>query len=130
MKKGEITEKLKKKLGRLAGFAIWILIIILFLSLIKNLGGASRIRADIATEEARVRKMQEDNENLAQEVAQAQSRVFVEKQIRDKLGLVKEGEAIVVLPDEETLRILAPKNTTEEDALPDPNWKKWLKLFI
>lgn len=130
LKKAKLTENIKKSLSKATGFAIWILIVILVISLIKNLGGAGRIKADIASEEARVVKMQEDNARLASEVAQAQSQGFIEKQIRDKLGLVKTGEAIVVLPDEDTLRKLAPSLQIESDTLPDPTWKKWLKLFI
>jgi hypothetical protein len=43
---------------------------------------------------------------------------------------VKEGEVIVVLPDEDILRKLAPLLPTEENTLPEPNWKKWEKLFF
>ncbi len=43
--------------------------------------------------------------------------------------MAKEGEIIIVLPDEEILGTLAPNLEEEEEALPDPNWKKWLKLF-
>ena len=43
---------------------------------------------------------------------------------------VKDGETIVVLPEEETLRKMAPRFEREEEVLPDPTWKKWVKLFL
>lgn len=130
MKSKELAENIKKKLNKLAGYAIWILIIILSLSLVQNLGNSGRIKANIEAEEAKLRKMQDDNARLMKEIAETQSQDFIEKQIRDKLGLVQSGESIVVLPDEETLRKLAPQISTDADTLPDPNWKRWLKLFM
>ena len=44
--------------------------------------------------------------------------------------MAKEGEIVVILPDPETVRKFAPSIYTEEEPLPDPNWKKWLKLFL
>lgn len=130
MKSKELPENIKKILNKITAYAIWALIIILSFSLIKNISAASQIKSDIAGEEAKIKKMQEDNDKLAAEIAETQSQNFIEKQIRDKLGLVREGEAIVVLPDEETLKKLAPQIPEEKDSLPDPNWKKWLKLFM
>ncbi len=75
-------------------------------------------------------KIQADNNKLQEELAQTQNPNFIEKEVRDKLGLGKTGEAIVVLPDADTLRKLAPQMPTEVDTLPYPNWKKWEKLFF
>ena len=44
--------------------------------------------------------------------------------------MAKEGEIVVILPDEHILRKLAPDREIEEEVLPDPNWKKWMKLFL
>lgn len=130
MDKKKLTGKLKEKFNKLTGYVIWILILLLAFSVIRNVGRRARIESEIDAEKARVDKMQEDNKSLAEEILRAQSGDFVEKEIRNKLGLVKEGETIVVLPDEEVLRNLAPQAIFEENTLPDPNWKKWLKLFL
>ncbi|HJY98446.1 MAG TPA: septum formation initiator family protein [Patescibacteria group bacterium] len=122
-------EKAKKSISKVVGYAIWVLIVLLALSLIKNVGRRARIEAEIDDERAKIAKIQEDNRRLEEEILQAESGDFIESQIRNKLGLVKEGETIVVLPDEEILKSLAPQSMFEENALPDPNWRKWLKLF-
>lgn len=130
MKSRKLTENIKKKLYRLAGWGIWVLIILLSFSLIRNIGTAARIKSEVEAEQARLTKMQEENAKLQAQIAEAQGQDFIEKQIRDKLGLVKNGETIVVLPDTEVLRKLAPLAPSDTEALPDPVWKKWLKLFL
>lgn len=128
--KPKITEKIGPRLTKVLGYATWLLIIIFSVSVVRNIGKVMRIRSDVAAERERLAKMQSENDDIQAEIAKSSGGDFIEKQIRDKLGLAKGGEAIVVLPDAETLRKLAPQAPTEEDTLPDPNWKKWIKLFI
>ena len=117
-------------LKKIIGAAVWILIVFLLVSTAKNLQKVAGIRSTVQAEKAKVEKMKEENAQLQAQIAQIQSPEFLEGQIRNKLGLVKPGEAIVVLPDADTLRKLAPQMPVEENTLPDPNWKKWEKLFI
>ena len=128
--KNDFVKRLKVKFDKLGGYVIWILVVLLTLSLVQNIGKVKRIRGGIAAEKAKIVKMKAANEILANQVAQAQKPEFIDKEIRNKLGLVKTGETIVVLPNEEVLRSLAPKLETEQEALPDPNWKKWVNLFL
>lgn len=58
------------------------------------------------------------------------SEEFIEKQARDKLGLAKEGEVVVVLPDEETLKKLAPPDEEEVFLEIAPPWKQWVRMFF
>lgn len=88
------------------------------------------IKNAIKKEETRLAKLRKENEDLKKKAEEAGKDIFFEKEARNKLGLGKEGEIIVVLPDDETLKKLAPKREEEEDVLPDPNWKKWMKLFL
>lgn len=123
-------KKIKEFFGRVWGYAIWFLILILVVSVIRNIEKTITIRSAVGESQAKINKIKEENDKLEREIAQAQGEAFIERQVRDKLGLVREGEAIVVLPDEETLRKLAPKIPEDADTLPDPIWRKWLKLFI
>jgi cell division protein FtsB len=115
---------------KIIGIAIWILIIFLLISTVKNLQKVANINRVVQAEKDKVEKMKEENTALQAQITQIQSPEFIEGQIRNKLGLVKPGEAIVILPDAETLKKLAPQMPIEENTLPDPNWKKWEKLFI
>ncbi|EKE12995.1 MAG: hypothetical protein ACD_13C00107G0005 [uncultured bacterium] len=121
---------LEVKFKSVLGYAIWFLAVLLSISTVRNIGRVVSIRKQVEAERQKVEKMQADNAKLQTQIAEAQGQDFIEKQIRNKLGLTKEGEAMVVLPDESIVRSLAPSLTSEEETLPDPNWKKWEKLFF
>jgi len=125
-----VLQGMKKFLGKIAGYAVWGLILILALSVARNVSRDAQVNAQIQTEKAKLAKIQADNNKLIQELAQTQNPNFIEKEVRDKLGLGKTGEAMVVLPDEDVLRKLAPQMPVEVDSLPDPNWVKWEKMFF
>ena len=127
---GKIVEWIKIKAKKIMGYGAWVLAVILLISTVRNIERVISIRNDVEKERQKVAKMEADNTTLQAQIAQAQGSDFIEKQIRDKLGLVKPGEAIVVLPDDNILRKLAPQVIEEEETLPDPNWKKWEKLFF
>jgi cell division protein FtsB len=126
----KIVENVKSKAKKLLGVATWVLALLLLISTIKNIGRVRSIDNAVQAEKNKVEKMKQENAQLEAQIAQTQGSAFIEKQIRDKLGLAKAGEAIVVLPSTDILRKLAPQIPVEENSLPDPNWKKWLKLFI
>ncbi|CAN5294448.1 hypothetical protein BH10PAT1_BH10PAT1_7170 [soil metagenome] len=109
---------------------ILIIILILSLSLIKSISKIVGSNQKLVDASQKVQKLKEENAKLAKNLQEAESPQFVESQARDKLGLAKKGEIVVVLPDETTLRALAPKMESEKPTLPDPVWKKWLKLFL
>lgn len=119
--------KLKDKL--LGYFAIF-LIIILAGSLTKSINRAKLVKTEIEKKRQEVAKIEAETEKLKEQVAKTQSVQFVEKEIRNKLGLVKSGETVVFLPEPDVLRSLSPQTPDEGNFTPDPNWKKWMKLFM
>ncbi len=125
-----IVEKLRALFVRFTSIILVFLVLILSLSLTRNISRVKQTALLVAKEEEKVRALEKEKEELEKKLQEAQSEEFVEKQLRDKLGLAKEGEIIVVLPEDDVVRKFAPKYEEEEETLPDPNWKKWLKLFI
>lgn len=126
-------EKLKnfnQNLRFLTNIIIIIVIIILTLSLIGSITRILSANQKLTQAKSKILAAQKEQEDLQKKVAEAKSSEFVEKEARNKLGLAKEGEIIVVLPDTQTLKLLAPTHKKEENFLPDPNWKKWAKLFF
>jgi cell division protein FtsB len=119
-----------ERVRKYARLAVILLFIMLGLSLLGNISKISEADKKIKAKEAQVEKLRQENEEIKKRLEGVTSEVYVEKQLRDSLGLSKEGEIVIVLPDKETLKSLAPKLEEEEDTLPDPNWKMWLKLFI
>ncbi len=123
-------EKIKDKLKKYANYLIIFFIIFLAFSLTRNVLKLYEVRGQIKKAKERVLALKRENEELQSRLSQTQSEVYIEKQLRDKLGLAKPGEIVVVLPDEEILKRIGAKPSEEEDFLPDPTWKKWLKLFF
>lgn len=120
-------------MGQLKSYYIYLgffLGLLFILSLARNVSKIARAGKRIDKAESRVEKLRKENEEMQRRLAEVRGEEYIEKQLRDKLGLAKEGEIVVVLPDEETLRKIAPSVPEEEDVLPDPTWKKWLHLFF
>lgn len=64
-----------------------------------------------------------ENQILKQKLSQTESKDFVEKQAREKLLLVKQGESEVILPKVEKKTIQQPQKVQE-------HWRQWLELFF
>lgn len=103
----------------------------LLISLVKNVTRIQKAGERIGDAQSRLKVVKEENKRLASELKEVQSEAYVEKQAHDKLGLAKEGEVVLVLPEEEILRNFSPRREAlPEDELPDPIWRRWLKLFV
>jgi cell division protein FtsB len=131
LKKKKINiEGIKKTLEKFTGYIALGIAVLLVFSLLGSISKIRDVNTKIDKEREVLEKLKKDNENLQKDLQKAQSEEFIEKQLRDKLGMAKEGEIVVILPDEETVKKFAPSIDIEKEPIPDPNWKKWLKLFL
>jgi cell division protein FtsB len=126
-KESEGLKIFTEKITRYIGLGVSVLLLI---SLLGSISRMKSVGLKIDREKEKIEKLKKENEELQKNVEIARSEEFIEKQLRDKLGLAKEGEIIVILPDSETVKKFAPKIDEEEEILPEPNWRKWLKLFL
>lgn len=62
-------------------------------------------------------------EFLKQQLHYAKTQEFIENEARDKLGMVKEGEHIILEP-------ARPKPLPIDKTDTTPSWQKWLTLFF
>lgn len=83
-------------------------------------------RRDIVSlKEAELAQLKKENAQLRASLERMKSSGYVEKIARDKLGLVKEGESVLILPQSGN----AAQNTgatTQEEKL----WRRWWALFF
>ena len=126
----KLIDSTKDKLKKYLNYILLFLAFLFIVSLIRNILRINRANKEILRAEERVDEAIAENNELKVKVEELRSPEFQEVQLRDKLDLAKEGEIVVVLPDEEVLRKLAPKRIEEENILPDPNWKRWMNLFF
>lgn len=107
--------------------------IVVFMILISSLfKSVARIRvgnAVIEKTKVKIEKSEAENQKLADQLKITESEEFMEKQLRDKLGLAKEGETILVLPEPEIVKKLSPQIPIEEEIKPKSNLQKWVDLF-
>lgn len=81
-------------------------------------------RGIVREREQELRNLQQENRSLEGELQDIRGEAYVERIARDKLGMVREGESIVLLPN-------ARDDLGKGDsALNLPNWKKWWNLFF
>ena len=77
-------------------------------------------------EEAQLRldQLKKENLGLRGELQYKSSSQFQEGEIRNKLGLVKPGEQLVILPKD------MEKEQSQVTGSQKPNWEKWKELFF
>lgn len=110
----------------ISGFLL-LLGLYLIVSFSRNIFSLIKKGEEVRKENLKVEKLREENEELKKQLEDASSPEFIERQAREKLGLAKEGEQIVVLPGNVEALVL-PKEEEKPEEL--PNFKKWYKLFF
>lgn len=109
-----------KKIISIVIIAILILIIKNLFFSIYNLSNNSNIVGNL---EEKLKEEKKENLFLKQKLSYVKSDEFVENQARNILGLVTEGEYIVIAPKPEEKKDKVVKKEP-------PNWEKWWKLFF
>lgn len=78
----------------------------------------------VSEAQANLEKLKKENGDLKKELDYKKSPQFAEEEIRNKLGLVKQGENLVVLPKDQ--KSDQGPATSNQKA----NWEKWKELFF
>ena len=88
----------------------------------------------VETAEQQVAGLKAKRKALLTQISQASSSGFIERQAREKLGYVGQGQVVLVLPEDEvkklsqTLREAYLKPQTLPTEL--PNWQRWWNYFF
>jgi cell division protein FtsB len=68
------------------------------------------------------------NKELKDKLSEVKSPEFVEKEARDKLGLARDGETVIIIPEDKLKQVLGSTQKNIEAKL--PNWLGWWQLFF
>lgn len=110
--------------NRLIYIVLFVAVFMLAINIIRSWQHLSQ-RGDVIREtQERLEKAKEENEDLKKQLAQVESRQYIEKEARNKLNLGREGEMIILLPS--ISPILEPTPTIPDTS---SNWEKWVKIF-
>lgn len=101
---------------------------ILIVTLSRSIWDLWRRRDILGERQSALKRLEAENNRLKGELSYSESPFFVEQEARNRLGLGREGETVVILPKSQ---ILSPNDQTrgeKEENL--PNWKRWWRLFF
>lgn len=109
-----------------------VLIVSLFLifSISRSILGLLQKGKTLDEAKERVDALEEEQAKLLEMREVVESEEFVEREAREKLGLAKPGEVIVILPSDDILRKFAPKFEEEEFVEERPIWERWARMFF
>lgn len=91
------------------------------------------VNQQIENLEKEVAEVENENQKLSDLIAFFQTETFKEKEAREKLGVVKPGEKVLVFPEEENNEVSILETATGKDNEEDeeiPNYKKWWNFFF
>jgi len=78
----------------------------------------------VRVREQEIATLEKTNASLRRTLKDAGGDAYVEREARDKLGMIKEGETIVMLPE---------GGASDSDRIASldaqPTWKKWFGMF-
>lgn len=107
-------------------FVLGVISLILCVGLMRSLYAQIFKKDAVAERQSKIANEQLRNKELKQKLEEATSSAFIEKLAREKLGMVREGDTVVLI---DTSRVL---NNTQisPDAKRKSNWSLWWGLFF
>lgn len=104
--------------------AVVFLVFMIIVNSTKRISSLRDTSKKVGEVEQQLEVLRRDNQNLKAELEYKKSEEFKEEEIRNKLGMVKPGEAVVVLPNDNSEQ--QPQTRAENI----PNYIKWWNLFF
>src|SRR5262245_19086313 len=104
-----------------------ILIVFVSYKLIKQITDAIRSGDRLSDQAEKVYKLEAKNKQLRQKLSEVQSKEYIEEQARNKLGLGKSGETLIIIPDDKLKAILGASAEAQIARL--PNFLGWWRVF-
>ena len=108
---------------------MWIIVIVSIVSIIsltQSTWDLWKRRDIVGVRKQTLEGIKKKNAELKSQLETVKSPFFIEREAREKLGMAKEGETIILLGSSSNGSPMTNHNTTPET----PNWKQWWQLFF
>lgn len=107
----------------IGGLGIYLIVV-----LSRNLMEVVSVEDRVEEAKRKVEGLESERKHLESKLELVESDEFVEQQIRDELMLAKEGETVVVIPQQvgEVGKVEKVEQEKQEDLA---NWQKWARVF-
>ncbi|MCL4360507.1 septum formation initiator family protein [Patescibacteria group bacterium] len=113
---------------RIIRFFIIIVSVVSVVSLSGSIVDLWQKRSILRERESEVSTLQHEQKSLNKQLQDAQSPEYIEREARNRLGLAKPGETVVLLPNGGTQAMTSPQQGKTGGA--SPHWREWWKLFF
>ena len=113
--------------SRLVRVAVLVICIAIGIGIVRSVYTLSQKKGIIAERQQVLTQLTAKNRQLQEELMEATSPAFIEQAARDKLGLVRVGETVVIM-DKSNPSADGPNN--QKNPLESPSWKQWWQLFF
>jgi len=131
MKKPQVpAENIQFKFKNSLKYLMVLIVLMLVFSFFQSIQRSRNAHERINNLRKQVEELETQKQDLQYKVGAANTEGFVESELRTKLGLVKENEIVIILPEADIVRSFASRSSIPEESLPDPNWRKWMNLFL
>lgn len=104
-----------------------ILVLLIAYNLINQILVAFKSSDRLSAAAEKVYSLEAQNSELKKKLQEIKSPQFIEQQARDKLGLSRKGETVVIIPEQKLKEVLGVSQSAE---IRFPNWQGWLKIFL
>lgn len=108
--------------------AIICLVLLIAYNLLVQITDAVRSQERLSNQVEVVYQLEAKNKQLRSKLSEIQSEEFIEEQARNKLSLSKQGETVVIIPDDTLKLVMGASASASEVRL--PNWLGWWKVFF
>ena len=116
-----------KKVG--SGWVWWVGVVLGVIVAGKTAGNISRlmkIQAIVGRDKENLVAAETENSVLKRKLVEVQTADFVEREAREKLGMGREGERVVIMPEKTKSEPSFAKATEGRQE----NWRLWRKLYL
>jgi cell division protein FtsB len=127
----------KRKKGISKSFLVFFLVGVILLifigeNIFEEMVKQKKVNREVEALKEEIRKFEKDNKKLKQLADYFKSEDFKERELKDKLDLVKEGEKVVVVKKASTKNVVHEQESPSkaEVSLDRPNYYYWWKYFF
>jgi cell division protein FtsB len=107
-------------------FFVIVLCALVSFGFIRSLWDTWRLGEQMSERRSVLMAEKKKQEELVNKLKEATSTAFIEREARNKLGLVKEGETILLLGTP----VPGDNTPQEQPQIPHSRWQLWLRLFF
>lgn len=108
--------------------SIIVIVLVIVFNLVTQIINSIKSGDRLSAQAEIVYNLEAKNRELKKKLTQIQSTQFIEEQARDKLGLSKSGETVVIIPEDKLKAVMVATQSAQITRL--PNWLGWWKVFF